>query len=116
MEVADLQEQMSQKDALVHELNDLISSNQKQLSKVEALLKEHRITTEKMQREIDLSNSKYQKLSVENAHLRDNLNNVKKLNWKQLNEMKVKKCKKRSSKFYYFYKLGDDGRNACAKK
>lgn len=89
VEVTDLQEQITNKDILVSELNEVISSNQKQLAKVEALLKEHKITTEKMQREIDLSNSKYQKLTVENTRLQEYLDNVKKLNSKQINEMKV---------------------------
>lgn len=88
-ENVDLKEEMSHKDVLVDELNGIISSNQKQIAKFEGILKEQKISTDRVSKELEISFQKYQKLNAEHEHLQEENENNKKEVSMQHTEMKV---------------------------
>lgn len=70
-ETLDVREELVHKDDLVDQLNSIISSNQKQISKFEGTLKEQKTANEKVAKELEVSFQRYQKLNGEYERLQE---------------------------------------------
>lgn len=87
--ITDLNEQLLGKEKVISDQIKTIEANQKQILKVDIMLKEQKMEIDKLNKELTASNQRYQKLRVENNVLHTNFDEAKKDLKNKTNELKV---------------------------